>query len=80
MYLFCSNYVLDFYHFNFTVSLLIYLNKAELTSEQIDKMKAAFNLFDKDGSGSLSAEDLKQAFSELGETNSDEEIKKMVLL
>lgn len=53
---------------------------AELSSEQIDTLKAAFSLFDKNGDGSISADELKQAFAELGQSPTDNEIKKMVII
>ncbi len=41
-------------------------------------MKAAFSLFDKNGDGKISAAELKQAFAELGQAPTDEEIRLMV--
>ena len=35
-------------------------------------------MFDMDGSGSISAAELKQAFTQLGQTPSDQEIQDMV--
>jgi len=49
-----------------------------LSTDQIDSLKAAFSLFDKDGDGSISAAELKESFAQLGQTPSDEEIQLMV--
>lgn len=52
--------------------------KSELTKEQVDTLKVAFSLFDKNGDGCISLDELKQAFAELGQHPSDDEIAQMV--
>jgi calmodulin len=41
-------------------------------------MRTVFALFDKDNSGSISADELRAAFEQLGQTVSDEELTKMI--
>ena len=52
--------------------------KAELTEEQKQEIKEAFDLFDTDGSGSIDAKELKVAMRALGFEPKKEEIRKMV--
>lgn len=40
--------------------------------------RAAFNVFDKDGSGTISADELRQVMKSLGENLTDEEIDEMI--
>lgn len=51
---------------------------SELTKEQVDTLKVAFSLFDKNGDGCISLDELKQAFAELGQHPSDDEIAQMI--
>jgi len=52
--------------------------KQELTEEQKQEIKEAFDLFDTDGSGSIDAKELKVAMRALGFEPKKEEIKKMI--
>ncbi|CAH1370835.1 hypothetical protein MTP99_012348 [Tenebrio molitor] len=53
-------------------------SKFELTEEQKNDIKEAFDLFDNDGSGKIDAKDLKVAIRALGFEPKKEEIKKMI--
>ena len=50
----------------------------ELTEEQKQEIKEAFDLFDTDGSGSIDSKELKVAMRALGFEPKKEEIKKMI--
>merc|ERR1711924_45384 len=50
----------------------------EFTPEEISEYKDAFSLFDKDGSGSISTEELGQVMKNLGQSPSKEELDCMV--
>eukprot|EP00656_Telonema_subtile_P009296 TRINITY_DN1436_c0_g2_i2.p2 TRINITY_DN1436_c0_g2~~TRINITY_DN1436_c0_g2_i2.p2 ORF type:complete len:170 (-),score=77.57 TRINITY_DN1436_c0_g2_i2:145-654(-) len=52
--------------------------KADLTEEQKQEIREAFDLFDTDGSGAIDAKELKVAMRALGFEPKKEEIKKMV--
>ena len=52
--------------------------KPELTEEQKQEIKEAFDLFDTDGSGTIDAKELKVAMRALGFEPKKEEIKKMI--
>jgi centrin-2/centrin-1 len=52
--------------------------KPELTDEQKQEIKEAFDLFDTDGSESIDAKELKVAMRALGFEPKKEEIKKMI--
>lgn len=52
--------------------------KPELTEEQKQEIREAFDLFDADGSGSIDAKELKVALRALGFEPKKDEIKKMV--
>jgi len=52
--------------------------KPELTEEQKQEIKEAFDLFDSDGSGTIDAKELKVAMRALGFEPKKEEIKKMI--
>ena len=49
-----------------------------MTPELEDKIKKAFNLFDKNGDGTVSHSEVKVVMSELGEPMSDTDIKEMI--
>lgn len=52
--------------------------KPELTDEQRQEIREAFDLFDTDGSGTIDAKELKVAMRALGFEPKKEEIKKMI--
>ena len=52
--------------------------RTELTEEQRQEIKEAFDLFDTDGSGRIDAKELKVAMRALGFEPRKEEIKKMI--
>jgi len=52
--------------------------KPELTEEQKQEIREAFDLFDSDGSGTIDAKELKVAMRALGFEPKKEEIKKMI--
>ena len=49
-----------------------------LGQEQIDELREAFDLFDKDGSKSISKDELRHVFKAMGQDYSDEELTRMV--
>ena len=52
--------------------------RRELTEEQRQEIKEAFDLFDTDGSGAIDAKELKVAMRALGFEPSKEEVKRMM--
>merc|ERR1712132_22735 len=52
--------------------------KGELSEEQMDEIREAFNLFDGDQSGAIDVRELKAAMRALGFEVKNEELKKMV--
>merc|ERR1711900_74291 len=52
--------------------------KAELTEEQKQEIREAFDLFDTDGSGTIDAKELKVAMRALGFEPKKEEVRKMI--
>ncbi|KAL8165424.1 UNVERIFIED_CONTAM: hypothetical protein K2H54_044059 [Gekko kuhli] len=55
--------------------------KLELTADQKQQMREAFDLLDADGAGTIDVKDLKnlkQIASEIGETLMDEELQEMI--
>lgn len=52
--------------------------RTDLTEEQKQEIKEAFDLFDTDGSGSIDAKELKVAMRALGFEPKKEEIRKMI--
>jgi Ca2+-binding EF-hand superfamily protein len=52
--------------------------RTELTDEQRQEIKEAFDLFDTDGSGTIDAKELKVAMRALGFEPKKEEIRKMI--
>lgn len=52
--------------------------RSDLTEEQKQEIKEAFDLFDTDGSGSIDAKELKVAMRALGFEPKKEEIRKMI--
>merc|ERR1719245_774840 len=53
-------------------------NRIELTEEQKQEIKEAFDLFDTDGSGTIDSKELKVAMRALGFEPKKEEIRKMI--
>ena len=51
---------------------------ANLTEEQISDCKEAFSLFDKDGDGSITCEELKTVMTSLGENPTTTELEEMI--
>jgi len=49
-----------------------------LTDQQIQEFQQAFNLFDKDQDGHVTAKELRIVFDTLGQQPSDEELKEMI--
>merc|ERR1712206_68292 len=54
------------------------MGQKELTEEQKQEIKEAFDLFDTDGSGSIDSKELKVAMRALGFEPKKEEIQKMI--
>ena len=52
--------------------------RTELTEEQKQEIKEAFDLFDTDGSGSIDAKELKVAMRALGFEPRKEEVRRMI--
>mmetsp|Transcript_19156 Transcript_19156/g.24139 ORF Transcript_19156/g.24139 Transcript_19156/m.24139 type:complete len:119 (+) Transcript_19156:75-431(+) len=50
----------------------------QLTQEQIDDLKASFDMFDKDGSGNISHSELKSVMRRFGQNLSDSEVRDMI--
>ena len=53
-------------------------NKYDLTSEQKQEIREAFDLFDVDGSGTIDVKELKVAMRALGFEPKKDELKKMI--
>ncbi len=51
------------------------LEKTELSDEQVEKLWEAFKVFDEDGSGAISTEELGQVMRSLGQSPSDTELR-----
>mmetsp|Transcript_12702 Transcript_12702/g.21549 ORF Transcript_12702/g.21549 Transcript_12702/m.21549 type:complete len:102 (-) Transcript_12702:214-519(-) len=49
-----------------------------LSQDEIDDLKEAFNMFDVDGGGSISKEELKGVMKKLGSDPTDDEIQAMI--
>ncbi len=52
--------------------------KVELSKEEIQKYKAAFDMIDRDGEGSISAKELHRAMKNFGNEKSLKEVKEML--
>ncbi|KAL2756253.1 hypothetical protein ACRALDRAFT_2042422 [Sodiomyces alcalophilus JCM 7366] len=63
---------------NFEEFLEIMAAPARPVAENRDELVAAFQVFDKDGSGSVSPSELRSVLISLGQRHSDEEIDEMV--
>jgi len=57
-----------------------YIGKMALliTEKQIKEYKRLFNLFDKDGNGSITTDELAAVFKELGKNITEKELKEMI--
>lgn len=64
--------------FNLRLKRIAKGKKFELTEEQKQEIREAFDLFDTDGSGTIDAKELKVAMRALGFEPKKEEIKKMI--
>ena len=53
-------------------------NQKELTEQQKDEIREAFELFDTDNSGSIDAGELRTAMKALGHEPDDEELAQMM--
>ena len=56
----------------------IIVQKLDIPQDQLDEYKDAFDMFDKDKSGDISAKELASLFRSLGHKMSDNEIKDMI--
>ena len=52
--------------------------KSEPTSDQIEALKATFILFDRNRDGTITVDELRHAFKNLGQSPTDEELNTMV--
>ena len=50
----------------------------KLTKDQIEEIRVAFSYFDRDGNGSITADELREVLTDLGQTPTDGEIKDMI--
>ena len=50
----------------------------EIPTQKIEEFKKEFDLIDRNGKGSISADDLKRVMTAIGEAVTDEEIKNMI--
>merc|ERR1719389_1127917 len=50
----------------------------EFTPEQVEQLRAAFSVFDKDGSGKVTADELGMVMEECGEAVTEAEISEMI--
>ncbi|XP_031554593.1 calmodulin-like protein 12 [Actinia tenebrosa] len=58
--------------------VLLQMTEFQLTEEQVHELQEAFSLFDKDGSGTISNEELEVVMKSLGQNPTDEELQKMI--
>jgi len=57
----------------------VYRMSQNLTRDQIDHFREAFNVFDSDGSGSIDASELGSCLRALGQNLSDQELEDLIL-
>lgn len=50
----------------------------DLTEEQLNEIRESFNMFDQNGDGTISIEELKEVMTNLGQSVSDENIQEML--
>lgn len=56
----------------------IELRKTAMTEEEVEKLWEAFNVFDEDGSGAISAEELGKVMRSLGQSPNETELRDMI--
>jgi len=49
------------------------MHESQLTSQS--KLRAAFNMFDKDGSGTIEPEEIREVFASVGDSNDKEQFE-----
>jgi len=54
------------------------ISKLNLTSSQLENLKEAFALFDKDGDGSITSKELGEVMKNLGQTPTEDDLKDLV--
>ena len=63
---------------DFSEFLIMMANKMKDENENKEELKQAFETFDKDGNGFITADELRHAMTNLGETLTDEEVEQMM--
>ncbi|ONI06532.1 hypothetical protein PRUPE_5G066700 [Prunus persica] len=51
---------------------------SDMTDEQVEELKQAFNIFDKDGNGTITTDELSNVLTSLGQTPSEEELEEFL--
>ncbi|CAL9029341.1 unnamed protein product [Prunus brigantina] len=51
---------------------------SDLTDEQVEELKQAFDIFDKDGSGTITTDELRNVLTSLGQTPSEEDLEEFL--
>lgn len=78
MFFFCLNLKIQFPFRFYNKNLSFFLQSDQLSQEQIAEYREAFQLFDKDGDGSISANELGVVLRSFGMNPSDAELQDMV--
>lgn len=73
LYLSVGNGTIDFAEF---LTMMVTRNPNNFNSE--DEMRQAFSVFDKDGDGFITADELRHVMTSLGEKLTDEEVNEMI--
>ncbi|ONI06536.1 hypothetical protein PRUPE_5G066900 [Prunus persica] len=50
----------------------------ELSDDQVEKLKQAFNNFDKDGNGTVTTDELSNVMTSIGQNPSEEELEEFI--
>ncbi|XP_008238455.1 PREDICTED: calmodulin-like [Prunus mume] len=50
----------------------------ELSDEQVEKLKQAFDNFDKDGNGTVTTDELSNVMTSIGQSPSEEELEEFI--